>query len=222
MEELGDLWVTSLQAGPSRRPDDPGGRAKLTMTLDTTAAPDCADFAKRCKVAGERYYPKIAALLPTDGYAPPDHTTVTFKPMDGVAYTQNTDVTCAEAYFVSHPRDVGAVIHELVHVDQHYTIGDQPGWLVEGIADWVPLVQLGAGQQAAPRQPGHGQVRRQLPGHRRVPQLGQAKYDRKLVQQLNNALRKGYYRERLWSTYTGGHTLEQLGDEWQKSLQPAH
>ena len=28
---------------------------------------------------------------------------------------------------------------------------------------------------------------------------------------------KGYYRERLWEQYTG-HTLKDLGDEWQKSL----
>ena len=110
---------------------------KLQITLDTEAAPDCADFAAKCKTAGEAYYATIAKLLPVDGYTPAEKVTVTFKPMDGVAYTQNIAITCAEPYFVKHPNDVGAVIHELTHVVQHYTTGPRPGWLVEGVADWV-------------------------------------------------------------------------------------
>ncbi len=190
----------------------------VTITVDTTAAPECADFAARSKAAGEKYYATIGKLLPTDGFTPADHVTITFKPMDGVAYTQNLDVTCAAPYFSGHPKDVGAIIHELTHVVQHYTTGDQPGWLVEGIADWVRWYNW----EPANRRPHADPATAKYDGSYQVTaeflNWASAKYDHRLVQQLNNALRKGYYRERLWEQYTG-HPLAKLGDEWQKSLQ---
>ena len=195
-------------------------RPTVDISTDTTAAPACADFAARSQAAGEAYYATIAALLPTDGFTPPDNVRVTFKPMNGVAYTMNTDITCAAPYFTAHPNDVGAVIHELTHVVQHYTTGPRPTWLVEGIADWVRWFNW---EPAARRPHANPRTARFDASYRTSAEFinwVQTKYDPTLVVQLNNALRKGYYRDRLWQTCTG-HTLQQLGAEWQQSLRAA-
>ena len=57
--------------------------------------------------------------------------------MAGIAYTSGTTITCAEAWFTAHPDDYGAVIHELCHVVQAYGRPGAPGWVTEGIADYV-------------------------------------------------------------------------------------
>lgn len=54
----------------------------------------------------------------------------------GVAYTSGTTITYSSAWFHSHPQDVDVVTHEIMHVVQAYT-GGAPGWLTEGIADYV-------------------------------------------------------------------------------------
>jgi hypothetical protein len=55
---------------------------------------------------------------------------------NGVAYTSGTTVTYSAAWFHNHPQDVDVVTHEIMHVVQAYT-GGTPGWLTEGIADYV-------------------------------------------------------------------------------------
>lgn len=43
-------------------------------------------------------------------------------------------------------------------------------------------------------------------------------YDREIVRKLNAALREGRYRAELWKDATG-RTLDELGEEWKKSLE---
>lgn len=57
---------------------------------------------------------------------------------DGVAATSNDRVVFGAKYMSSHPGDIDVVTHEVMHIVQAY--GDQsgmPGWLTEGIADYV-------------------------------------------------------------------------------------
>jgi hypothetical protein len=58
------------------------------------------------------------------------------------AYTESGVIHVNSAYVSelhkTDPKDYsGMLIHELTHVDQHYGDGAGPGWLVEGIADYV-------------------------------------------------------------------------------------
>jgi hypothetical protein len=57
--------------------------------------------------------------------------------MDGVAHTAGATITCSAKWFADHPDDIGAVIHELCHVVQRYRANQPPGWVTEGIADYV-------------------------------------------------------------------------------------
>ena len=49
-------------------------------------------------------------------------------------------------YFKDHPDDIGAMVHETVHVVQRYRTRNNPGWLVEGIADYVRFYKYEPGK----------------------------------------------------------------------------
>jgi uncharacterized protein YcnI len=51
-----------------------------------------------------------------------------------VAFTSGTRVVLSAQYFRAHQSDVGAPVHEAVHVAQQYR--GIEGWAVEGVADW--------------------------------------------------------------------------------------
>ena len=53
-----------------------------------------------------------------------------------VYYLDNGQIVVSATYLKNHPKDTDLVTHELMHVVQSYPSG-QPGWLVEGIADYV-------------------------------------------------------------------------------------
>jgi hypothetical protein len=55
---------------------------------------------------------------------------------DGVAYASNGRIVFNPGWFIKHPEDIDVVTHEVMHLVQAYT-GRTPGWLTEGIADYV-------------------------------------------------------------------------------------
>lgn len=56
---------------------------------------------------------------------------------DGVAYAHNGRVVIAQAWLEKMPNDIDVVTHEVMHIVQSYPHRSGPGWLVEGIADFV-------------------------------------------------------------------------------------
>jgi|GEM_PF-1974798 len=83
----------------------------------------------------QAWYPRIRGILGVK-YDTPTDVTLRFKDFDGVAHTSGGVIEASTRYFAKHPDDVGALVHELAHVIQAYPNG-APGWLVEGIADYV-------------------------------------------------------------------------------------
>src|SRR5437867_9499159 len=59
--------------------------------------------------------------------------------MRGIAYASGGEIHISAAWVRSHPNDFGMVVHELTHLVQRYPRNPGPGWLVEGIADYVRL-----------------------------------------------------------------------------------
>jgi hypothetical protein len=96
------------------------------ITINTSKAPDMTDWAKH-KLAPvlAQWYPKICAMLPTEGYTPPKKWSVTIAPGDGVAATGGTRVTANATWFRGEldKQAVGALVHEEVHVVQQYGLG---------------------------------------------------------------------------------------------------
>jgi predicted alpha-1,2-mannosidase len=208
---------------------------KSEITIDTAAAPELQDWAgnKLAPVLAE-WYPKIVALLPSEGFTAPTHFTITLKPMDGVAYTAGTDVTANSTWLKSEigGEAIGSLVHESVHVVQQYGLARRnnpnatrsPGWLVEGMADYVRWFKY--------EPQSHGadivwmrHLRNFSPRYNASYRVSAnfldwvtEKYDRNIVTELNAAMREGRYDGDLWKKFTG-KTEQELGAEWKTGIE---
>ena len=132
-------------AAPFRIQSADGG---CEITIDTAAEPELKAWAeqKLAPVLAE-WYPKITALLPGDGFVAPKQFSVIIRPGRGVAATGGTRITANSTWLQRelNGEAVGALVHEVVHVIQQYGSARRnrsdakpiPGWLVEGIADYI-------------------------------------------------------------------------------------
>ena len=147
----------------TRSPSTISEMPELKEWVDTKLKPVCVEW-----------YPKIVDMLPSDGYTAPQRFTITFhKDGRGVARAGGNRITCAGPWFSRNLEGeaVGAVVHEMVHVVQQYGRARggnrNPGWLVEGLADYIRWLLYEPANQAPPHPPRPGQAHRQLPRHRR-------------------------------------------------------
>jgi hypothetical protein len=207
----------------------PSDDGKYTYTVDSTLAPDLTEWSETEMMPVVReWYPKIVEMLPSPGYRAPDSVLIEFRDdMGGTpAYAAGNRVALNVGWYRGQlQREAkGAVVHELVHTVQNYwrararnrNAAPTPGWIVEGIADYVRWFLY------EPESKGAEITRRNL---------GQARYDasyrisanfldwvirthdEKLLQKLNEAAREGRYDEALWKEWTG-KPLAELGADW--------
>ncbi len=110
----------------------------IEFSVDVSDAPDMKDWADKTARECERVYPLFCELLKSEGYKPAHHITMALKTdYRGVAATGGTRITGSVKYFKDHPQDVGAMVHESIHVIQRYRGRGNPGWLVEGLDDYL-------------------------------------------------------------------------------------
>jgi hypothetical protein len=211
---------------PATRPDP--APAKYQIIIDTSATPDLADWAdKELRPVLEKWYPKIVEMLPSDGYKAPQRFTVQFRAdRDGVADTSATHVNCYARWFRANLKGEakGAAVHEMVHVVQQYgRVGRRaavnPGWLVEGIADYIRwYIYEPESRGADVRDPSNVRYNDSYRPTANFINWVSGKYDKDLVLKLNTAMRQGKYNEELWKQYTG-KTADELGEEWKQGLE---
>jgi hypothetical protein len=192
------------------------------IDVDTTQTPELDDFGKKAQKIAYEWYPKIVAMLPSDGFKPADHIHILFTDKEGVAYTMGNHIVCMKKYFDAHQDDYGAIVHELTHVVQAYggripRANRPPGWLVEGMADWVRWFNYEpVGKRPHPN-PNRATYHDSYRTTASFLDFVQNKYDKKLVMKLNAAARTGKYTVDLWKQYTG-HTLDELNTQWLDAL----
>jgi hypothetical protein len=181
--------------------------------------PEMAEWVKEAGRICEREYDMICDELASDGFKP--RTTFTMrltKDYRGVAATGGGRVTGSVDFFKRHKDDFGAMVHETVHVVQSYRRGGNrnPGWLVEGVADYVRFFKYEPGKigrinpdrwkyDGAYRQTAH------------FLNYVAEKYDKEIVKKLNAVMRNGEYKPEMWQLYTK-KTVQELGDEWKATL----
>jgi hypothetical protein len=203
-----------------------------SIAIDTAAAPDLTDWADHTLAPVlAAWYPKIVAMLPSPGFVAPANFTVTIRPMDGVAYTTGTNVVVS-ADWCRHEIEgqaIGSVVHEMVHVVQQYGrlgYGDRaPGWLVEGMADYVRWFKF------EPKSHGADIVWMRRHGKHFSPHYDDSyrvsanflnwvteKYDSNMVTQVNAVLREGNYTDDFWKQRTD-KTVQELGAEWRQKIE---
>ena len=207
------------------------------ITIDTSKAPDLKEWAeqKLAPVLAE-WYPKLTAMLASDGYQPPTNFSVMIAPGQGVAATGGNRVTANSDWLKRelNREAVGSLVHEEVHVVQRYGGGRRgnpdskrpPGWLVEGIPDyirWFLYEPKSHGADAVFFKARRSQ-NLNYDGRYRVSanflNYVVEKYDKEkdLITKLNAACRQGKYSDDFWKDSTG-KTISELNDEWKAALQ---
>jgi hypothetical protein len=200
------------------------------FTVISTDAPDLGEWAREhLHPVVKAWYPKIVGLLPSEGYEAPKEVTILFR--DGMGGTpasaSGARVNCNREWFRRElQREArGSVVHELVHVVQQYGRGPRgarrPGWLVEGIADyirWFLYEPETRGAEISLRNLDRARYDASYRVTANFLNWATLKYDDDLVPQLNVALRQGTYSEDLWKERTG-RTVEALGAEWREALE---
>jgi hypothetical protein len=191
----------------------------IEIAVDVSDAPEMKDWADKCVRICERAYPMINEELASDGFKPAHFAKMTFKKdYRGVAATGRTRITGSVKYFQDHPDDFGAMVHETVHVVQAYGYGrGNPGWLVEGIADYIRFFKYEPGKVGRLGNPDRLHYNGSYRVTARFLNYVTEKYDKQLVKKLNAAMRQGKYSDDLFKDYTG-KTVTELDDEWRASL----
>jgi hypothetical protein len=192
-------------------------RYPVEFAVDVADAPEMREWADKVARICERAWPMLNEELRSDGYKPPRQVTMSLKSdYRGVAATSGTHITGSVKFFKDHPDDVGAMVHEAAHVVQSYRSRGNPGWLVEGIADYVRFFKF---------EPGNlGQIdpnRAHYNGSYRVTAAFLAylaeKYDKDIVLKLNKLMREGAYKMEVFQDLTG-KPVEELDEEWRATL----
>ncbi len=205
------------------------------ITIDTAGALELKEWAeqKLAPVLAD-WYPKIVAMLPSEGWTAPKKFSVSIRPGDGVAATGGTRITANSIWLRGelNREAIGALVHEMVHVVQQYgrarpngsDAKRAPGWLVEGLTDYIRFFKF------EPQT--HGADRIWLQANRNQPlnydgmyrvsanflDYVVEKYDQEktLIANVNAACREGKYTDALWKELTG-KSLAELNDEWKAS-----
>lgn len=191
-------------------------RYPIEITTDVTDAPDMKEWAEKVARVCERQYPMLCDELASDGFKPLTAIRMTLKgDYDGVAYASGGRIVGSVKYFKKNPADVGAMVHETAHCVQLYR-GRNPGWLVEGVADYVRFFRYEP-NKPKPLPPERAKYDGSYRTTAAFLDFVSEKYDPQAVRKLNAAMRAGKYTPEVWKDITG-LTVEELGRAWQKSL----
>jgi hypothetical protein len=182
----------------------------VEFVVDVSDATEMKGWAENTARICERAYPMINEELKSDGYRPPRLVWMALKSdYKGVAEASGDHIVGGVQFFKQHSDDVGVVQH-------YYRSRRNPGWLVEGVADYVRFFKF---------EPGNlGKIdaqRAHYNGSYRVSAAFLAylveKYDQDLVRKLNTLMRAGEYRDEVFKELTGKN-LDALDEEWRATL----
>ena len=134
----------------------------------------------------------------------------------GVAATSNGLVRFNPEWFSKKPNDIDVVTHEVMHIVQGYPNNAGPGWITEGIADYVRY-KFGVDNEAAgwklpDLKPEHHYDNAYRITARFFVWLEEKK-KKGLVKKLDKAMRQAKYTEAFWKEQTG-LTVEELWKEY--------
>ena len=220
-----------VESEPKVRERIPIEGGESVMVIDTSGAPELTEWVREKVVPmTAEWYPKLCAMLPSDGYSAPAEFVIEFdSEMGGVAATSGTRIRCSGEW-MSANRDgeaVGAIFHELVHVVQQYGRGPRipranrpPGWLVEGIADylrWFVYEPESRGAEIAGRRIDRVRYDNSYRVTANFLNWLCETRDKDLVVKLNAAIRDGRYHAGIWEELAG-QDPEALDAAWKEAL----
>jgi hypothetical protein len=157
-------------------------------------------------------YPKMCADYNPD--APKELTIVLDPQTDGVAYTSNAVETYSASYLIQNPKDTDTVTHESFHVVQSYKTSGNPGWLVEGLADYARYKYGIANDAGGWSLPAYESNQKYTDAYRVTARFLVWLENRYggITKQLDAAMRNGQYTDQTWNQITGSSVDQQWSD----------
>lgn len=129
-----------------------------------------------------------------------------------VAATADGIVRVNPEWMHKHPGDIDVVTHEVMHIVQSYPDNAGPGWITEGIADYVRnefgVDNAGGGWKLT----GYNIHQSYRDAYRVTARFFiwiEKNYKKNLVKKLDKAMRNNEYNEGFWEKETG-QTVDQL------------
>ena len=200
---------------------------KYRIGFDTSDAPDLKPWVDtKLKPVCAAWYPKIVEMLPSEGYTAPEKFTITFhEDMEGVAHCAGTSIHCAARWYRTQldREGLGSIVHEMVHVVQQYgRLGsgrrNNPGWLVEGLADYIRWHLY---EPASARRPPNPKTAKYTDSYRTTAAFLAYVVEKKgpeVIPKLNAARRDGKYKPEIW-TEVAGASVDELWAEYVNTLE---
>jgi len=137
----------------------------------------------------------------------------------GVAYASNGKITISSEWLRKKPEDLDVITHEVMHIVQSYPNNSGPGWLTEGIADYVRYKYGNDNKSAGWSLPEYNSTNHYTQSYRVTARFllwATQQYDEDFVIKMNKHLREKTYTSDLWIKYTD-KTLDELWDEYRKN-----
>jgi len=202
---------------PSTRPATTQATTQPVFEISIECeVPDLKDWSETLRPIVEKWYPIIVQTLPSEGFTAPRKFTINIKESDQIAFASGGRIVCGAKWFRAHPDDRGAVVHELVHIVQQYRSRRNPGWLVEGMADYIRWFKYEPPNKRPRTRPNAKYTQGYQVTGAFLEWLA-ANKDHEIAVKLNAAMRQGRYAPELWQEYTG-KTIDELWTEYLESL----
>jgi len=226
--KIPQISVTVQLPGPPTKPVDAGpfvtGPAKPIVVSDSDRE-KLEELAKAYQKVAADNYSLIVKTLHCEGARMHDvvHIVVTYR-YGGVAATSGSGfgdrndvptIQVSARYALAHSKDIGMVVHEMVHVVQSYPTYN-PVWLVEGIADYVRWFFYEPVEKRPHPNLAKATARDSYQTTAAFLFWAANKYNMDLVPKLNAAFQANAYKESLFKDLTG-KTLDDLNAEWKAS-----
>jgi alpha-mannosidase len=136
----------------------------------------------------------------------------------GVAAAFNGRVIFNPGWFAKNPNDLDVVTHEVMHIVQNYGRSRVPGWVTEGIADYVRykygLYNREANWTLPELKPEHHYTGSYRITARFFAWLEERR-DPQIVDKLNDAARNDKFYDNIWEELTG-RSVDQLWEEYRR------
>jgi hypothetical protein len=133
----------------------------------------------------------------------------------GVAETGDGVAKYNPEWLKKNPEDIDVVTHEVMHIVQDYRF-DNPGWLTEGIADYVRYVYGVNNVKSKWTLPNYRNGQSYENAYRVTARFlvwVEKEKNKKIVDKMDAALRAGTYKPELWVKLTG-KTVAELWKEY--------
>ena len=177
------------------------------INQDATLDPNIPQELKKTFFA---VYPKMVRDFNEN--APKEIEVLIDTSYEGVAYAHSNKIVISSNWLHKMPKDFDVITHEAMHLVQSYPNGSGPGWLTEGIADYVRAVYGVSNAEGGWFVPDYAENNHYQNSYRITARFliwATENYDKNLVFKLDKDLRNETYNDSLWKEYTG-KTLDEL------------